>query len=119
MRSWSASGCWTATLVPLHAPDGTRSGSQIFVVRAKAIRWLERAREAAGDRDVSIGGGAQAIQQYLRAGLVDEMVVHVVPRLLGRGERLFENLDGGPTGYECVEFVSSPRVAHYRFARKV
>jgi dihydrofolate reductase len=57
------------------------------------------------------------IQQYLRAGLVDEMHVPIVPVLLGGGERLFDHLDGGPEGYEVVEFVSSPAVAHVRLAR--
>jgi len=78
---------------------------------------LERARAAAGDRDVSIGGGASTVRQYLRAGLVDEMLLHVSPVLLGAGERLFDDLGGGPEGFECVELVSSPRVAHYTFVR--
>ena len=63
-------------------------------------------------------GGASTAQQYLRAGLVDEMELHVVPLLLGAGERLFENLDSGPAGFECVELVSSPAVAHYSYVRK-
>ena len=78
---------------------------------------LERAFQAADGLDVAIGGGAETAQQYLRAGLVDEMEVHVVPLLLGDGARLFENLDGGPKGYECVGLVSSPVVAHYTYAR--
>ena len=78
---------------------------------------LERAFDAAGSNDVRLGGGVGTIQQYLRAGLVDEMHVAIVPVLLGSGERLFDNLDGGPAGYECVEFVNSGRVAHARFAR--
>jgi dihydrofolate reductase len=79
---------------------------------------LDRAMGAAGGQDVSLGGGANAAQQYLRAGLVDEMEIHVVPLLLGGGARLFENLDGGQSGYEPVELVSSPTVAHFRFVRK-
>jgi dihydrofolate reductase len=79
---------------------------------------LQRAAEAAGGRDVSIGGGASTVQQYLRAGLVDEMSIHVVPLLLGGGARLFENLDGAPRGYECVELVSSPAAAHFTYVRK-
>jgi dihydrofolate reductase len=79
---------------------------------------LERAAAAAGDRNVSIGGGAATVQQYLRAGLVDEMAIHVVSVLLGGGERLFDNLDGGPRGYECVELVSSPAAAHITYVRK-
>jgi dihydrofolate reductase len=79
---------------------------------------LERAFEAADGRDVAIGGGADTLQQYLRAGLVDEFEIHVVPVLLGAGSRLFENLDGGPSGYECTGLASSPAVAHYTYARK-
>jgi hypothetical protein len=45
------------------------------------------------------------------------MEIHVVPKLLGGGERLFENLDGGPAGYECVGLASSPAVAHYSYVR--
>jgi dihydrofolate reductase len=67
--------------------------------------------------DVRIGGGAATIQQYLRVGLIDDMHLVIVPVLLGGGERLFDHLDGGPDGYECVEFVSSPTVAHARFSR--
>jgi dihydrofolate reductase len=78
---------------------------------------LERALEAAGGGDVRIGGGAATIQQYLRAGLIDELHLAVVPMLLGRGERLFENLDGAPGGYQCVELVPSPSVMHVRLAR--
>src|SRR5258706_16419658 len=90
-----------------HARDSVEmeGGTTFHFVTGGIEEALERATEAAGGLDVSIGGGAQAVQQYLRAGLVDEMEVHVTPTLLGRGERLFENLDGGPSGYECVEFV--------------
>src|SRR4029079_13811720 len=79
---------------------------------------LDRAREAAGEQDVAIAGGASTVQQYLGAGLVDAMELHVVPLLLGAGERLFETLDSGPVGFECVELVSSPAVAHYSYVRK-
>lgn len=78
---------------------------------------LERSFEAAGGKDVSLGGGAETAQQYLRAGLIDELEIHVVPLILGGGARLFENLDGGPTGYECVGLESSPAVAHFTFVR--
>ena len=79
---------------------------------------LAQAVEAAGELDVSIGGGASTVQQYLRARLVDEMEIHVVPVLLGGGERLFDNLDGvSLAGFECVELVASPAVAHYRYVR--
>jgi dihydrofolate reductase len=78
---------------------------------------LERALEAAAGKDVIIGGGASAARQYLRAGLVDELEVHVAPVLLGGGERLFDDVGGGTAGLELVELVASPAVAHYRFAR--
>jgi dihydrofolate reductase len=78
---------------------------------------LERALEAADGADVRIGGGPSTIQQYLGAGLIDDLHVAVVPILLGGGERLFDNLDGGPEGYECVELVSSPSVVHVRLSR--
>jgi dihydrofolate reductase len=78
---------------------------------------LERALDAAEGKDVRLGGGVATIQQYLRAGLIDEMHLAIVPTLLGSGERLFDHLDGGPVGYKCVEFVSSPSVLHVRFAR--
>jgi dihydrofolate reductase len=79
---------------------------------------LERAMKAAGGRDVLIGGGAATIQQYLRAGLVDEMHFAIAPILLGAGERLFENLDGGPLGYRCAELASSPAAVHVRMVRR-
>jgi dihydrofolate reductase len=78
---------------------------------------LERAVEAAGGQDVKVAGGASTIQQYLRAGLIDEMHLVYAPVLLGSGERLFDNLDGGPAGLRCVEMVCSPAAVHVRFAR--
>jgi len=76
---------------------------------------LERARAAAGDKDVSLGGGASVAQQYLASGLLDELVVSVVPRLLGGGARLFENL--GDARLEQVESVDAPGVTHIRYVR--
>jgi dihydrofolate reductase len=78
---------------------------------------LERAFEAADGQDVRLGGGAATVQHYLRAGLVDEMHLVFVPVLLGRGERLFDHLDGGPVGYRCTELVSSPSVVHAQFTK--
>lgn len=73
---------------------------------------LDRAREAAGGRDVRIGGGASTIRQYLQQGLIDELHIAISPILLGRGERLFEGLDLRALGYECVEFVASEKATH-------
>jgi dihydrofolate reductase len=78
---------------------------------------LHRAFAAAGGADVRLGGGAATIQQYLHAGLLDELHFVIAPVLLGSGERLFDHLDGGPHGYECVEFISSPAVTHVRIAK--
>jgi dihydrofolate reductase len=73
---------------------------------------LDQARDASKGMDVRIGGGPNTIQQYLRAGLVDEMHVAISPVLLGRGERLFEGVDLRALGYECVESVASEKATH-------
>ena len=100
-----------------HPPITMEGGTTFNFIDAGIAAALSHAFDAAGGKDVRIGGGASTIQQYLRAGLIDEMHLAIVPVLLGRGERLFDNLDGGPEGYECVELVSSPAVAHARFVR--
>jgi dihydrofolate reductase len=79
---------------------------------------LSRAIEAAGGADVRLGGGVATIQQYLRARLIDELHVAIVPIFLGGGERLFDGLDGGPVGYGNVEMVGSGSVTHVRFVRQ-
>ena len=79
---------------------------------------LERARDAARDKDVRIGGGANTIQQYLRAGLIDEMHFAISPVLLGRGERLFEGVDARALGYECVQSVASENATHVVLRRR-
>jgi dihydrofolate reductase len=73
---------------------------------------LDKARKAAHGKDVRIGGGANTIQQYLRAGLIDEMHFAIAPVLLGTGERLFEGVDLRSLGYECTEFVASEKATH-------
>lgn len=77
---------------------------------------LEQARRAAGGKDVALSGGALIAQQYLSAGLVDEMQLHVVPILLGGGQRLFDNVDD-LHGLTLVETVGAPNVVHLKFAR--
>ena len=79
---------------------------------------LEQAFEAAGGLDVSLGGGTETAQQYLRANLIDEMEIHVVPLLLGGGSRLFENLEGAFATYECVGLASSRAAAHFTYVRR-
>jgi dihydrofolate reductase len=79
---------------------------------------LEQARRAAGGKDVALAGGARAAQQYLAAGLVDEMEVHLVPTLLGSGERLFDGIGDDLHGLELARTVATPRVTHLKFARR-
>jgi len=74
---------------------------------------LEQARTAAGDQDVSIAGGASTVNQYLAAGLLDELHLHIVPVVLGAGERLLENV--GDPRLEPIEVVSSPAVTHVKY----
>jgi dihydrofolate reductase len=100
-----------------HPPITLAGGTTIRFVDDGIEAALERALDAANGQDVRLGGGVATIQQYLRAGLVDELDVAIVPILLGRGERLFDNLDGGPAGFELVELASSPSIAHVRLAR--
>jgi dihydrofolate reductase len=75
---------------------------------------LERAREAAGDKDVFIGGGADVINQYLAAGLVDDLELHVVPLLLGGGARLFDGV-GPDVKLELLRVVEGPGVTHLKY----
>ena len=75
---------------------------------------LARAREAAGDKDVFIGGGADVINQYLAAGLVDELELHVAPILLGAGARLFDGV-GPNLKLEPLRTVEAPGVAHLKY----
>jgi dihydrofolate reductase len=76
---------------------------------------LEQARDAAGGKDVSLGGGATTVQQYLAAGLLDEMVISLVPVFLGGGTRLFDNLDGAQPSVEQIEAIEAPAVTHIRY----
>jgi len=98
-------------------PISMQGGTTFHFIDNGIDAALARAFDAADGDDVRIGGGAATIQQYLCAGLIDEMHLAIVPVLLGRGERLFDHLDGGPAGYECVDFVSSPSALHVRLAR--
>ena len=73
---------------------------------------LRRAKDAANGKDVRLGGGVATIQQYLRAGLVDELHVAISPVLLGSGEQLFRDIELKSLGYRCVEHVASPKATH-------
>ena len=78
---------------------------------------LEQAKAAAGGKDVSLGGGADVVGQYLAAGLLDEMVISIVPLLLGDGARLFGGLGEARPKLEQVDAIEAPGVTHIRYAR--
>jgi dihydrofolate reductase len=76
---------------------------------------LAQAREAAGGQDVWLAGGASVANQYLAAGLVDELDISIAPVLLGGGERLFEGVDGAALRLEQVRAVDAPGVTHIKY----
>jgi dihydrofolate reductase len=93
-------------------------GGTTFTFVAEGIEAaLEQARRAAGGQDVSLAGGANAAQQFLAAGLVDEMEIHLVPTFLGSGERLFDGVGDDLHGLELVRTVAAAKVTHLKFAR--
>lgn len=101
------------------APVVMKGGTTFHFVTDGIEAALDRAIDAAGGLDVRIGGGASTVQQYLQAGLIDELHVAVVPILLGAGERLFEHLARDlPSRYERAGFAGSNAVAHVRFVRR-
>lgn len=100
------------------APLAMEGGTTFTFVNDGIESALEQAFAAAHGKDVRIGGGADTVRQYLKAGLVDELHLVQVPLLLGQGERLFEGLGGVEDKYECVEFVPSKSVSHLRIVRK-
>lgn len=76
---------------------------------------LDRAREAAGEADITVIGGAKAIQQYLAAGYIDELEISISPRLLGGGERLLDNVDGADIELEQLRAVEGVGVTHVSY----
>jgi dihydrofolate reductase len=76
---------------------------------------LEQARAAAGDKDVSVMGGASIGQQYIAAGLVDEIQIHLAPVLFGSGTRMFEHLGGEHIRLEPTAVIETPAAIHLRF----
>jgi dihydrofolate reductase len=79
---------------------------------------FKRATDAANGQDIRLGGGVATIQQYLRAGLVDEMHLAMSPILLGSGENLFAGIDASKLGYQRTEHVPTPNATHVVFARR-
>jgi dihydrofolate reductase len=96
----------------------TKEGGTTFTFVSDGIEAApDQARAAAGDKDVAVGGGANVAQQYMKAGLLEELRIHLVPVLLGDGVRLFENhVMGAPGELECTGVIESPTgVAHLRY----
>jgi dihydrofolate reductase len=118
---WSG---WWGPEPPYHAPVfvlGHREREPVVMEGGTTFHFvtdgiesaLAQARAAAGDRTVSIAGGASVVQQYLRAGLIDELRLHVAPVVLGAGERLLDNV--GDLRLEQLEVTSSELVTHLRY----
>jgi dihydrofolate reductase len=95
------------------APVEMLGGTTFHFVTGGIEAALEQARAAAGELDVSIAGGASAVNQYLAAGLLDELYLHIVPVVLGGGERLL--VDVGDPKLEPIEVVASPAVTHIKY----
>lgn len=96
-----------------------RPGGTIFYfVQEGPERALELAREAAGDRDIRISGGADVIQQYLNLGAIDELEIALVPVLFGDGRRLFENLREPLPEFHVDRVIHTPDATHLRYVRK-
>ena len=93
-----------------------KEGSTMFTFIVDGIESaLKQAKAAAGDKDVMVIGGANAIQQFLKAGLLDEIHLHLVPVLLGEGVRLFENTGAEHIELEKISVIEAPGVTHLRF----
>lgn len=94
-------------------PLEMRGGTTFNFVTDGIESALEQARAAANDKDIAIAGGASTIQQFLAAGHLDELYLHIVPITLGAGERLLENI--GDLVLEPVKVVASPKVTHIKY----
>jgi dihydrofolate reductase len=93
-----------------------KAGGTIFTFVTDGVgSAMAQAREAAAGRDIAIRGGAKTVQQFLAAGMVDEIQVHIVPILLGRGISLFDDLRPAPVKLRATRVVESPAVTHLRY----
>jgi dihydrofolate reductase len=99
-------------------PLAMQGGTVFHFVTDGIHAALERAKEAAKDRDVRLGGGVATIRQYLRAGLIDELHLAVRPVVLGQGEPLWQGLDLSALGYECSGYVPGERAAHVTLRKR-
>lgn len=119
---------WWGDNPPYHAPTFVLThyarqpiemlgGTTFYFVTEGIDAALARAREAAGGKDVKIGGGVETVRQYVRAGHVDEIHLAVAPVVLGQGEALFADLDLRALDYRPVEHVATERATHVVLAR--
>src|SRR5271170_1087466 len=124
-ESWKG---WWGDNPPYHAPTFVlthhvrepivmEGGTTFHFVTDGIHAALERARDAAGARDVKIGGGVSTVRQYLQAGLIDELHFALSPVLLGRGEAMFEGLDLPALGYRVMESSATDLAAHVVLGR--
>jgi dihydrofolate reductase len=100
----------------VRSPWERPGGTTFFFVNDGIESALRQARDAAGDRDVRIAGGANAIVQYLNAGLLDECSIALSPVFLGKGLRLFDGIDQGKVSLSIQEVIHSPMVTHLDYA---
>lgn len=99
-----------------HAREPLAKGETTFTFVTEGIEAaLEQAQAATADKDVAVAGGANVAQQYLSAGLLDEMQIHLVPVLLGGGVRLFDELGLEQVELEATRVIESPAVTHLRY----
>ena len=108
----------TPVFIVTHHPreQVVKEGGTTYIFVTDGIESaLEQAQEAAGGKDVALAGGASVAQQYLKAGLIDEMQLHVVPLLLGAGARLFDNLEDANVELECTSVIDAPGVTHLTY----
>ncbi|MCB0009190.1 MAG: dihydrofolate reductase family protein, partial [Anaerolineales bacterium] len=93
-------------------PLAMAGGTTFYFVTEGIEAALAQAREAAGARDIRLGGGVATIRQYLQAGLIDELHLAISPVLLGRGEALLAGLDLLALGYQITEHVPTEKATH-------
>jgi dihydrofolate reductase len=100
------------------APLAMKGGTTFHFVTGGIGEALTRAREAAGGRDIRVGGGVATVREYLRARLIDELHLAVSPVFLGRGENLFAGIDWRELGYALVDRATTPNATHLTIRRK-
>jgi dihydrofolate reductase len=124
-ESWKG---WWGSNPPYHVPSfvlthharpplDMEGGTRFIFVTAGIQSALTQAREAAGNKDVRIGGGVSTIRQFLQAGLVDKMHLALRPVILGKGEHLFSGIDLPELGFRCVERVTTELATHVVLAK--